>query len=576
MIDGRVDLQTFKDAANEDKIIIARLGREYPSAPMASRIILEQGTIDATLKTTKAALDADTVLDDDDFALVFNDDDVELNGYYQKQSGVWEYLPYNLQRQALNQIEQAKQAAIEVAATDAQNKANAAQTSATLLLDSRVSIDDTSEDLEQKADAEGRIYSRYAADGELYLTNMSGISVQDSLASVPKYLPTSESDILNVEDSEDKIITVVDKDAGLLLAGINGSVQDNINRIAPRITNVRRDKKWFFTDATQSYLSNVYASGMGHAPLCLSLLPSNYTVPNTIVNDLKLIPPTGRLSIDTPYYQDDWVVHPFIFETVGTIRGYRYILVINPYKFESHENPVIYGSNDLDNFTMLTGFDQPLDTPPEGGFLSDSGFTYDPTSGELICYWRITRRPVTGGIYTSYWCKRTKDLFNWTEKEQFFEELENSVDGLTSPAILFDPSTDLWHLWNIKQDGVVVHRTSPSFFGRWSESTQINIGVTKPWHIEVRWVGDKMVMLINKRDPDSNYFLGISSDATNWAFSVTPMLNVVLPALYKATFLPKFDTDGKFYLEVLYTTNHNDDPELKRRLYHTNTNAITI
>ncbi len=113
LIDANLDVETLGEAANEDKVVVSRLGREFVSAPMASRIILEQGTIDATLKTTKAALDADTLLVDDDFALVYNDDDIDLNGYYQKQSGVWEYLPYNLQRQALNQIEQVKQALSE-------------------------------------------------------------------------------------------------------------------------------------------------------------------------------------------------------------------------------------------------------------------------------------------------------------------------------------------------------------------------------------------------------------------------------------------------------------------------------
>lgn len=122
LIDASLDVETLGEAANEDKVVTSRLGLEYASAPMASRIILEQGTIDATLKPTKTALDADTVLVDGDFALVYNDDDVELNGYYQKQSGVWEYLPYNVQRQALERIEQAKQAAIDAAATDATDK----------------------------------------------------------------------------------------------------------------------------------------------------------------------------------------------------------------------------------------------------------------------------------------------------------------------------------------------------------------------------------------------------------------------------------------------------------------------
>lgn len=140
MINGSIDVDTIEQAALEDMIVTARNGREFPSAPRAVRLILEQGTIDATLFKTRVDLDSGNALGsetpvslvDDDFALVFKDDDVDLNGYYQKQAGVWEYLPYNIQRQAINQIEQAKQAAIEVAATDAQNKANAAQEEAAI------------------------------------------------------------------------------------------------------------------------------------------------------------------------------------------------------------------------------------------------------------------------------------------------------------------------------------------------------------------------------------------------------------------------------------------------------------
>lgn len=579
LANGHLDVKALGEAANGDEntIVTTRTGNTYPSAERAINIMFQNGGLPATPFKTKALMTA-SALADGKYAQVT--DDTVNNGLYVKTAGAWVESNYDPLTQAkadaTTKADAAKADAISTAALDATAKSNNTLLSANTNINSKVVLDATESDLAQFTDKNGDIYARFDTNGRLLLTGMGGKAVQDATQSGTNYLPTDNADILSVEDVDSLIVMRLDKDAGLRLANIDGSVQDNIRRILPKITDIRRDKKWFFTDATQSYLSNVYASGMGHAPLGLSLLPSNYTVPNTIVDDLKLIPPTGRLSIDTPYYQDDWVVHPFIFEAVGTIRGYRYILAINPYKFEAHENPVIYGSNDLDNFTMLTGFDQPLDTPPEGGFLSDSGFTYDPASGELICYWRITRRPDDGNIYTSYWCKRTKDLLHWTDKEQFFEELENGVDGLTSPAILFDPSTDLWHLWNIKQAGIVVHRTSPSLFGGWSEPTQINTGTTIPWHIEVRWVGGKMVMLINKRDPDSNYFLGISADGISWTFSSTPMLNVQLPALYKATFLPQFDVDDNFYLEVLYTTNHNDDPELKRRLYHTKTNSITI
>lgn len=138
MIDANVDVNTIEQVATEDMIVTARNGREFPSGPMASRLILEQGTIDAYLFLTKADLDTGNALGsdtpitlvDNDFGLVFNDETLNNNGYYQMREGELVWLNLNVTRQGLEQIEQAKQAAIAVAATDAQNKANAAQSAA--------------------------------------------------------------------------------------------------------------------------------------------------------------------------------------------------------------------------------------------------------------------------------------------------------------------------------------------------------------------------------------------------------------------------------------------------------------
>ena len=487
-------------------------------------------------------------------------------------NGKYQWNGTTLTKSAYDPLEQAK--------LDATNKANTAEARAVSYTDKeiakRVEQNGQAEDLKQEIDAEGKIYARYARDGSLYLTGMKGKSVQEKFETSPEYSNTTEADLVSLEDPIGAIFLRVDSKSGLRLAGQKGTVQENIALVSPKFTNVIRNKKHFFINEVQPYLNNLVASGMGIAPIPLNLMPSNYTVPDSIINSFKLTPPTGRLKIDTPYYKDDWVVHPFLIECIGTMRGYRYILAINPYTFEAHENPVIYGSNDLINFEMLTGFVQPLDTPPEGGFLSDSGFTYDLNRGELIVYWRVTRRPADGLTYTSYWCKRTKDLYAWTDKEQFFPELENSVDGLTSPAIAFDPRTNLWHLWNIKQAGVIVHRTAPDLFGEWSEPTVVPSGTTVPWHIEVRYVGDKFVMLINKRDPESNYYLAISSDGENWTFSNVPLFDVQMEALYKATFLPEFDVNDNLYLNIFYTTNHSDTPDLKRKLFNVKTNSVAI
>lgn len=136
MIDANADVDTIEKAALEDMIVTARNGREFPSAPRAVRLILEQGTIDAFLFLTKADLDTGNALGSDtpitlvdgDFALVLDDETLNNNGYYKMQSGELTWLNLNASKQALAEIEQAKQDAIDAAAIDASNKTANAKT----------------------------------------------------------------------------------------------------------------------------------------------------------------------------------------------------------------------------------------------------------------------------------------------------------------------------------------------------------------------------------------------------------------------------------------------------------------
>lgn len=92
-IDGRLDTQTLKEAVNEDKLITSRLGKEYASVPMASRLLVENGLLGATPFSTYAAITASTLVDGD-YAIVTNDT-ASKNGVYQKQSGVYTKLAWN-------------------------------------------------------------------------------------------------------------------------------------------------------------------------------------------------------------------------------------------------------------------------------------------------------------------------------------------------------------------------------------------------------------------------------------------------------------------------------------------------
>lgn len=96
--DANVDADTLEEFANEDKLVTSRLGAEYPSAAMASRLVVENGLLDATPFSTYAKMTAPDVnppLVDGDYTVVSNDADIAKNGIYEKVSGAWVYSKYN-------------------------------------------------------------------------------------------------------------------------------------------------------------------------------------------------------------------------------------------------------------------------------------------------------------------------------------------------------------------------------------------------------------------------------------------------------------------------------------------------
>ncbi|MGO2339036.1 MAG: sialate O-acetylesterase [Psychrobacter sp.] len=94
MIEGHLDTQTLKEAVNEDKMVTSRLGVEYASVPMASRLLVENGLLGATPFSTYAAMTASALVDGD-YAVVSNDPTTIRNGIYEKVSGSWVYSKYN-------------------------------------------------------------------------------------------------------------------------------------------------------------------------------------------------------------------------------------------------------------------------------------------------------------------------------------------------------------------------------------------------------------------------------------------------------------------------------------------------
>jgi len=428
------------------------------------------------------------------------------------------------------------------------------------------SVDDTP--IAAFVDRDGDVVAELDAAGGLHLPGLTG-SVQEEFDAIP-------AELAGVMGSPDDIATFVEGDE--VVARIRPEVGVQVARRTPVVpTRTPRDH---FHASARPYLEALRNSGHPEvAPCPLTLLPHSHTVPDSIIHGFTL-PPTPRLTIDTPYFKDDGVVHPYVVEFYGQFRGYRYMMAINPYSSNQHENPVIYGTDDLENFDLLPYMEQPLGGPPAYGYCSDSGFAYNLPTGELVCYWRETYTvpPATSTVRGTAWVYRsTRNGIDWTPKRFIREEVPDSVEGVTSPAILYSPLDHQWHAWYVPSPGQIRHITAPTIEGPWEVVSPRATGTTvNAWHIEVKWIGDKFVMLINRRDPLSNLYLAISSDGDSWTFSTSPLFATQLVGIYKASFCPVYFDDGTMALDIVWTTNIGTDSEDTKRLYSSRTNAVAI
>ena len=323
------------------------------------------------------------------------------------------------------------------------------------------------------------------------------------------------------------------------------------------------------------------------APPPLNSLPQNYSLGVQWINSLTVDEPAPT-PINTAYRDNDGVVHPYLCEFYNGFRGYRYILGITGYynTNENEENPFVFGSNDLVSFELLDGFQQPLVYRPDvpSGHNSDIFFTYDPRTGELICCWRQSIRnsgPDGQTTMDSLWCRKTLDGYVWGEPENVFPETPRSDDIILSPSILFDPVTFTWHMYEVKTR-YIQHRTSQSLHGPWTEPTRIAVpsGVT-PWHLDVRWCGDKQVMLIhdngNGTGPDNLYFGVSEGDFLTWHIGTTPVVQNVTLGMYKATFVPVFNEAGQMAMDIIWTGDAGPGvPDMKWRLLVNRTNFVDV
>ncbi|WP_418141505.1 hypothetical protein NUW46_04860 [Marinobacter sp. MA] len=421
-------------------------------------------------------------------------------------------------------------------------------------------------------DQSGEIVAKITRAGEIITPSFSTSNIKgitSAIATDTERNPLYSAVLL---DTEGNILLRIGLDGELYLPGLQNGVQNILTNI-PEISDGPRSAALPHPD--RHTLADVFsgetlkcatfrrlAGGPEGAPMPFTLFPHNYQVSDDWIFNISTTQP-APIPVDTPYFEDDGVVHPHVIEFGYPFRGYRYWMVLTPYRGSenAYENPVIYGSNDLQSFEMLNGFAQPLEDAPSGGFNSDCGWTYDIHSGDLICYWRqtIDLNTASGSREFSIRYRASKDGINWTPV-QTIRPL--SADAhFRSPSLLFDPVSGLWELYWF--DGYrIMYETAPSLSGPWSVSQEIQMqsrdGNIQIWHGEVRYVGNKKVFLINDME-NGELHLGIEGDDGKWRFNSNSVLAGSHEDAYKASFLPKFNANGEIALDIIWTSQLGTD-----------------
>ncbi|AMX19776.1 hypothetical protein IEC338SC_2650 [Acinetobacter pittii] len=439
------------------------------------------------------------------------------------------------------------------------------------------------------------------SDGNLVLIGLDG-SVQSEFAKLnlsdeqirekTKSLDASNnlSDITHIfSDSAENVVAYIKNDGSLFLVGLTGSLQSNLTLLASRATALEQNLQKLRDEVAVDEIL-----------IQKDLVPQNYSIDAVQALSIKCDYPSNIQGFfpDSPYRLADSPTHPCVVELAKPLRGFKYLMVQTPY-YENNpleENPCIYGSNDMSTWTMFKDMPQPLDEPPtwdealEGkkGYLSDPWWTYDHINKELYCCYR---KAYTVGPNTynptdimQLLYRKTSNGIHWSKPQKLFGDVENGVDPIISPAIIYDFKNKVWCMFYFKSVRSFAMRTNPDFRNPNGWSAPIDLGyeawiaANNPpqlgWHLDVRYIGDRLFAMIND-STNAKLYLAYADkdDFTKWTFTSSSVLNTPPPrnSCYKGSMIAVPVDSTQMKLHVVWT-----DAGGYRRLYNAKTFPISI
>ena len=484
---------------------------------------------------------------------------------------------------ATSKADAAQAAAISAAEKDATSKADAALDQAKLYADSKTDSfeKNSAESLFDFNDSERNTVARILDNGDLVLADLGDKGVSEhikNLRSVAANASENQS-LFELRDLDGNLVFDFTNSGDLIFGGgeslkaLANKEGDSVVRIPSRYEQLTDE----FNLLVSSYRNLSHISDL---PIPIGLCSQKFKISNKAdLLNLKVSQPE-RIKIDTPYFTDDHIVHPFLCNFYREFRGFKHLLIITPYHNtqDIFENPCVYGSNDLLNFELLSDMPQPIYEryPGSYNYNSDSFGIYDHTTGEFCVCWR------NGSTATGFdlWISRTTDGINWSERKQL---LPKGLGMILSPNIVFNLTLNKWVMYSISNDlsggfegNKFNYRLAENLEGGWSDPVFIDTpSVYTPWHQEVRCCGSQFIVVINDNYDTGQLYLGISDDGINWEFSEQGVLQGEYLKSYKASIVPDV-VEGQVRFDVIWTSSNKNSQEEMWQLFHTKTKPIQI
>lgn len=204
------------------------------------------------------------------------------------------------------------------------------------------------------------------------------------------------------------------------------------------------------------------------------------------------------------YIGNDQNVHPKVLYFSNGFGGHTYWMAYTPYpySFDRFENPCIAYSDDGIHWHNIEN--NPIDTPVDGGYYSDTHLVY--VSNRLECWYRKVDPETANPRKETIMRKTSTNGLTWSNAENVLVNDSGDYAKFLSPAIFYDNSK--YCMWVVNGDSspVSIDYYESSSIPSWTKIRTITLTLTDtgtnlyPWHIDVIKVNGQYVLLVMGRN----------------------------------------------------------------------------